>query len=98
MELRLLGYDVLTSYDAGNANSAAPDPDVFAFARSERRILLSYGRRHFLQLHQRRTQDHSGIVICSYDPDFAGQALRISKAIAALSDLTNQLIRVNRPG
>lgn len=31
-ELRRLGHDVLTSLDAGNANSAVPDADVLVFA------------------------------------------------------------------
>ena len=51
-ELRRLGHDVLTSLDAGNANAAVPDQEVMAFAASEDRILLSYNRRHFSQLHR----------------------------------------------
>jgi len=31
-ELRRLGHDVLTSLDAGKANSAVPDAEVLAFA------------------------------------------------------------------
>ena len=40
-ELRRLGHDVLTSLDAGNANSAVPDNQILAFAVAESRILLS---------------------------------------------------------
>jgi len=40
MELRRLGHDVLTSLDAGNANSAVPDSEVLAFATAEGPSLL----------------------------------------------------------
>ena len=42
MELRRLGHDVLTSLDAGNANSAVPDSEVLAFATADGRTLLSH--------------------------------------------------------
>lgn len=97
-ELRRLGHDVLTSLDAGKANAAVPDDEVLAFAAAESRILLSHNRRHFLRLHQHRTQSHAGIVLCTFDADFAGQAQRIHEAVAASTDMNDQLIRVNRPG
>jgi Domain of unknown function (DUF5615) len=87
---------VLTSLEAGNANAAVPDNEVLAFARSEGRILLSHNRRHFLRLHQHRTEDHAGIVVCSFDPDFSALAQRIHDAVGAWSETNNQLIRVNR--
>ena len=96
-ELRLLGHDVLTTLEAGNANAAVPDCEVLAFAFSERRVLLSNNRRHFLRLHWKRTEDHAGIVLCTFDLDFAGQARRIHAAVASTPEMKNQLIRVNRP-
>jgi len=42
LHLRTLGHDVLTSLDAGNANSAVPDVEVLAFATNQERILLTY--------------------------------------------------------
>ena len=97
-ELRRLGHEVLTLLDAGKANAAVPDLEVLTFAIAESRILLSHNRRHFLQLHHQRTQDHPGMVLCTFDPDFCGQPQRIHAAVAAESDMRNQLIRVNRPG
>jgi predicted nuclease of predicted toxin-antitoxin system len=96
-ELRRLGHDVLTSLDAGKANAAITDPEVLAFAIAEDRILLSHNRRHFLQLHQRRTEPHAGIVLCTFDPDFIRQARQIHQSVASSIDLADQLIRVNRP-
>jgi hypothetical protein len=97
MELRRLGHDVLTSLDAGNANASVPDPEVLSFASVRERILLTNNRRHFLQLHLRRTVRHCGIVLCTFDADFIGQASRIDAAVTALPNCADQLIRVNRP-
>jgi hypothetical protein len=96
-ELRRLGHDVVTSLDAGKANAAVPDSEVLSFAGAESRVLLSHNRRHFLRLHRHRTEDHAGIVLCTFDPDFRGQAQRIHAAVASMSEVRNQLIRVNRP-
>ena len=97
VELRRLGGDVVTSLEAGNANASIPDKDVLAFAASQDRILLSHNRRHFLRLHRRWTAIHSGIVLCSVDPDFSGQAQRINRAVAEAGDMKNRVVRVNRP-
>jgi len=94
----MLGHDVLTSFEAGNANAAVPDIEVLALATREGRILLSHNRRHFLRLHQLPTADHAGIVVCTFDPDFHAQAQRIDQAVKRESDMTNRLFRVNRPG
>jgi hypothetical protein len=96
-ELRRLGHDVLTSQDAGKANASVADSEVLAFAAANGRILLSHNRRHFLHLHRHRTEHHAGIVVCTVDPDFCGLAQRIHAAVASASEITNQLIRVNRP-
>jgi len=98
LELRRLGHDVLTSIEAGKANAAVPDSDVLAFAVTEKRILLSNNRRHFLELDRHRTRDHAGIVLCTFDPDFRGQAERIHAAVVGASDMMNQVVRINRLG
>lgn len=97
MELRLPVHDVFTSLEAGRANSAVPDPDVLAFAANQERILLTCNRRDFLRLHHSRTKRHAGIVLCTFDADFAGQARRIHAALAVLPQSEDQLVRVNRP-
>ena len=98
MELRRLGHDVLTSLAAGNANASVPDVDVLTYAAAQGRILLSHNRRHFLRLHNHRSHDHAGIVLCTFDADFVGQAQRIAAAVAAATEMTNQVMRVNRAG
>jgi hypothetical protein len=96
-ELRRLGHDVLTSNEAGNANRAVPDEEVFRFAVSQRRTLLTQNRLHFLRLHQRSGVAHAGIVICTYDPDFNRLASQIHEQVAGRDVLNGLLLRVYRP-
>ena len=96
-ELRGFGHDVLTSYESGKANQSIPDADVLAFAAREGRILVTLNRRHFIRLHHSNS-NHAGIVVCSYDPDFAALARRIHEALLAQPDLRGQLVRINLPG
>jgi hypothetical protein len=49
-ELRRLGYDVLTSYDAGQANQGIPDEDVLAFATQQERA-VEYGKHSATTYH-----------------------------------------------
>ena len=96
-ELRRLGHDVLTSMEAGRANSSVPDSEVLGFAAAEGRILLSHNRLHFIRLHHLWTKGHAGIVLCTVDPDFRSLAQHINTALAAKPDMSNQLVRINRP-
>ncbi|MCB0163079.1 MAG: DUF5615 family PIN-like protein [Anaerolineae bacterium] len=95
-ELRQLGHDVLTTQEAGNAGQAVPDEAVLDFAAKNNRTLLTINRKHFIRLHQ-NDASHSGIIVCTFDPDFIAQAQRIDLAIKAHPQLAGQLIRVNRP-
>jgi predicted nuclease of predicted toxin-antitoxin system len=94
--LRVLGHDVLTIQETGKADQALPDNEVLQFATKDNRAVLTLNRRHFIRLHRENTQ-HAGIIVCTVDADFAGQAERIDKAIRAQSSLVGQLIRINRP-
>jgi len=95
--LRGLGHDVLTAYDSGKANQSIPDADVLDFAAREGRILVTLNRRHFIRLHHSNS-NHAGIVVCSYDPDFAALARRIHEALLAQPDMRGQPVRINLPG
>lgn len=94
--LRALGHDVLTTVEAGNAGRAIADEEVLAFAARAGRAVLTINRRDFIRLHA-RSADHAGIVVCTQDPDVAGQAQRIHDAISAMPTLARHLVRVNRP-
>ena len=94
--LRSLGHDVLTSHEAGHAGNALADEAVLAFTIREERILLTLNRKHFIRLHL-GNQNHSGIVACTFDIDFAGLARRIDEALKVQSGFRGILIRINRP-
>jgi hypothetical protein len=82
-------------YEDGKANQSLPDQEVLSIATEGRRALITANRKHFIQLH-RHQPDHAGIIVCSFDPDFVGQAQRIADALEKESDLINQLVRINR--
>ncbi|MEY2429040.1 MAG: hypothetical protein QOJ40_1925 [Verrucomicrobiota bacterium] len=93
--LRTFGHDVLTIQQAGKADQALPDKEVLTFATRENRAVLTLNRLHFIRLH-RQEQNHAGIIVCKFDPDFERQAERIHKAIGEQPSLAGQLLRVNR--
>jgi predicted nuclease of predicted toxin-antitoxin system len=95
-ELRRLGHDVVTVRETGQANRAAPDNEILESAVSGRRAVLTLNRKHFIALHASRP-DHAGIVVCTVDADFIGQARRIHEALAVHANLSGLLVRVNRP-
>ncbi len=94
--LRRLGHDVLTMSEAGQTGRGVSDADVLAFAAQADRALLTLNRRHFIRLHEANAQ-HAGIIVCTFDPDFTGQARRIDAALASERSHAGRLIRVNRP-
>jgi hypothetical protein len=96
VSLSALGHDVLTVQETGKADQAVPDDEILKFATSDNRTVLTINRRHFIRLHREQPQ-HGGIIVCTLDPDFAGQAERIHQAIGGVPLLRGQLIRVNRP-
>ena len=95
-ELRRLGHDVLTAFEDGRANRAIPDDAVLERSHKLGRILLTINRSDFRLLHA-AGDAHAGIVICTFDLDFIGQAGRIDTTCGELSDMSGELVRVNRP-
>ena len=75
-ELRRLGHDVLTTLDVGKAGKALPDEAVLASAATEKRILITLNRKHFIRLHSLNPH-HYGMIVCTVDPAFTAQAHRI---------------------
>lgn len=95
-ELRRLGHNVLTIQETGKANQAIPDDIVLTFATEHERTVLTINCKHFIRLHKTYPH-HAGIIVCSYDPNFIGQARRTHEAIEVVTQLSGELIRVNRP-
>ncbi|MBM3254615.1 MAG: hypothetical protein FJZ16_10200 [Candidatus Omnitrophica bacterium] len=95
-KLRQLGHDVLTMQNVGQTGQSMSDEAVLNFALDTGRILLTLNRKHFVHLHN-QNKNHSGIIVCSFDPDFESLAYRIDKVISIYSNFLGQLIRINRP-
>lgn len=95
-ELRQLGHDVVTIQERGWGSEGVPDSDVLALAAAEGRAVLTLNRRDFVRLH-RQQPEHTGIIVCTVDPDFPGLASRIHAAIEQTGGLHGKLVRVNRP-
>jgi predicted nuclease of predicted toxin-antitoxin system len=91
--LRSLGHDVLTSYDAGNANQCIPDDRVLATAMADGRCVITFNRKDFLALH-RSGVEHAGILICKDDRDRIQQAQIIHEELGEESSLRNRFFRV----
>jgi hypothetical protein len=96
VELRQMGHDVVTALEAGQANQGFPDEDVLAFAIGLGRAVFTLNRGHFIHLHK-RSDRHSGIVVCSGDNDLTALARRIDHALSGQGPLENRLVRVNKP-
>jgi predicted nuclease of predicted toxin-antitoxin system len=94
-ELRRLGIDVLTAFEDGRANQSVSDEDILARASELGRAIVTLNRRDFKQLHI-QVPSHSGIIICTEDPDRLYQAQSIAQSIANMVELQGKLIRVYR--
>lgn len=95
VNLRKLGHDVLTMLEDGRANLRIPDDEVLQISTSYQRALLTTNRKDFIQLHERNSE-HAGIIVCTFDPDFVGQARRIDEVVAGYNNLKRELIRIYR--
>lgn len=92
--LRQLDHDVLTVSESGKSGQAVSDEDILAYAITTHRVLITLNRKHFIRLHD-ENPNHSGIIVCTVDPDFIALAQRIHEVLN--TQLAGQLIRVNRP-
>ena len=94
-KLRYFGHDVLTSYQAGQANQGIPDDDVLKFAYENERIVITLNREDFISLH-REGKEHSGIIICKDDRDYEAQAYKVNEIILDNTELKSRLFRVKK--
>ena len=95
VELRKFGYDVLTSYEAGQANLGIPDEDVLTFATQQGRAVITLNRDDFIALHRSHIL-HQGMIICKTDRDYIGQAQTLHAYLQGKQEFSNSLIRVKK--
>ncbi len=95
-KLRELGHDVLTTFEAGNANLGIPDDEVLVFATEQNRTVITFNRKDYIRLHQKHPF-HAGIIVCTRNPDPKDLALKIHTAVGGEDILLkNQLFRIYR--
>jgi hypothetical protein len=94
--LRELGYDVLTTLDAGKSYRKIPDEKVVEYATEQSRAVLTFNRRDFIQLHKELGESHAGIIVCHLNPDLKDLAKRIDEKIRTEGTLAGKLLRVHR--
>ncbi len=95
-ELRNRGHDCLTALEDERANQKIPDEKVLERASQLGRAVLTINRIDFKRLHNANSE-HAGIVICTFDADFVGQANRIDVACKEVEEIKGRLVRVYRP-
>jgi Domain of unknown function (DUF5615) len=98
--LRSLGCDILTSFDADQANQGIPDDEVLRFATEQNRAVITFNRDDFVVLH-RGGQQHTGIIVCKDDRDYLGQIAMLHTYLQEIDSLFDRLIRIkkqNQPG
>ncbi|MEG3909319.1 DUF5615 family PIN-like protein [Microcoleus sp. w1-18aA5] len=93
--LRSLDSDVLTSYDAGQANQGIPDDEVLRFATAQNRAVISFNRDDFVALH-RGGDRHAGIIVCKDDRDYLGQVTILHAYLQQVDSLLDRLIRIKK--
>jgi hypothetical protein len=93
--LRQWEYDILTSFEAEQANLGISDEEVLAFATEQGRVTITLNRDDFLKLH-RSGVVHQGIIICKEDRDYRGQAEILHSFLQGQITLINRLIRIQK--
>ena len=92
--IRELGYDVLTSYEAGQANQGISDEAVLRYATLNGRCILTFDRGDFLVLHQGMV-DHCGVVACKEAADYSAQVQALHNYLSQdQKGLENRLLRL----
>ena len=93
--LRILGYKVTTSYDAGQANQGISDNQVLNYATQNNFVVITFNRDDFIELHNSGLK-HAGIIICKTDRDYQGQIQTLHEYLQTQDSLNNRLIRVKK--
>lgn len=98
LELRQLGYDVLTLKEEGKAGKRYPDHSVLEDAAALGRVLVTLDWTDFRHLHEGGQIPHQGIVLCK--PDNKDPERLAANIHAALSDkvtMKGEIVKVYRP-
>ena len=67
---------LITMQQIGSAGQGIPDDQVLVESTTRNRCLLTFNWNDFIRL-QNQNNQHSGIVVCTFDTGYAGLAQRI---------------------
>ena len=93
--LKELGYTVITSYEAGQANQGIRDEEVLNYATQKSLAVITFNRDDFIKLHNNGVQ-HSGIIVCKTDRDYQGQIKCLHDYLQTQATLINRSIRIKK--
>jgi predicted nuclease of predicted toxin-antitoxin system len=95
IELRKLGYDILTTHDIGKSGKGIADKEVLSFAISLRRAILTFDK-DFFKLH-RENSNHYGIILCTENRNYRQLSQIIHAKLSNIPQIEKQLIRITKP-
>lgn len=95
IELRKLGYDVLTTHEASKSGKGIADAKVLSFAISLKRAVITFDK-DFFKLH-RDNPNHHGIILCTENRNYLQLAQIIHIKLSEASQIEKQLIRITKP-
>lgn len=101
IDLRMHGFDVMRTEEAGN--DTLPDEEQLAFATAENRAILTFNTRDFAKLHELwsgRGEPHAGVIVSrqlgsrEYSP-LLQRMLRLLNELT-IEDMANNLVHLER--
>ncbi|MDX2285887.1 MAG: DUF5615 family PIN-like protein [Bacteroidia bacterium] len=93
LKLRGLGYDIITVQE--DSRSGDEDLEVLRRALLLRRWLITLDRKDFKRMHLSGIT-HSGIIACTFNPDFDDFAQKIHRALSAIDLSTPSWVIIRR--
>jgi predicted nuclease of predicted toxin-antitoxin system len=94
LELRHLGHDVASLADIGLSQRSSSDEEILMAASNSKRILLTLDRG--LSRLWSRHEASPGIIVCSFDADFAGMARRIHALLSNTDRVDGKVVQLGR--
>jgi hypothetical protein len=82
-----LGYDVQTTLEADNIGK--DDKTQLIYAVSQNRAIVTHNRKDFIRIHK-ETPNHSGIIVCTQNPNNQQLAEKINAKINKKYRATNK--------
>ena len=93
--LRKFNHDILSSYDAGQANQGIPDDEVLKYATLNDRCVITFNRDDFVALHRNGVSQTCALPISSDSSGATPQPLNSSSTTKS-TEVESKAIRNSR--